>query len=742
MDGGPEPEGPLSELSLREVRPAQGPLSGGTEISVVGDGFNETTTVSIGGLACLSPELKSRREISCRTPRAERIGRVAIELKRLGLVAGEATSTVRLDDGFQYTCVDSAPARLMVWAHGPGDKVARGEVRAGCDPASVSNSAWDGSKVSLWGSRNEVIEANWVVEAPLTALSNLSVRVTDLTGPAGAVLAAASPVPASAQSPYDWRGRNLELFLVDYLQIKGLSRGFYSAYDERHIPRRLRRPMVTPEIGEAEGAWSDRPDHDQFYPDIAVPIEAISGGEFGIAARESQSVWMDLYIPKGTPAGIYRGSLELSESGQVVKAVPIEVEVKAFELPDDPSFDALLYVGYSDLSWRYLGLANPDGDSVREAELDQIVDRHFQLARRHKISLVDANLGANPWLESRPRESAWLKRLDGSLFSSAQGYQGPGVDRGSRFFMIGPYGTWRSSAWTPDETSFRARTDAWENWFAANAPTTRRMLYLADEHPDRVELYTWASWMSGNPGPGRGIESFATLPLPLAVSEVPALRAVATPMTIGAQAEWQSAMTTVSSDSSRSVFMYDSFRPACGTTAIEDDGVAPRELIWAGMRKGSKAWFAWHSTYYNDFRNGRGQSNVLAVAQTFGGIPASDPLMGETAAFYGNGNGVLFYPGRDQIYPDQSRGLAGPMASLRLKALRRGVQDADYVAAARAIDPVRTDAIVARMVPKAYWDYGVTNPMDPTWVRTDISWSTHPDDWEQARRDLMEIILQ
>jgi len=44
------------------------------------------------------------------------------------------------------------------------------------------------------------------------------------------------------------------------------------------------------------------------------------------------------------------------------------------------------------------------------------------------------------------------------------------------------------------------------------------------------------------------------------------------------------------------------------------------------------------------------------------------------------------------------------------------------------------------MVPLVLWEYGVDDPDDPTWVRTDISWSTNPDDWEAARAELADII--
>ena len=40
------------------------------------------------------------------------------------------------------------------------------------------------------------------------------------------------------------------------------------------------------------------------------------------------------------------------------------------------------------------------------------------------------------------------------------------------------------------------------------------------------------------------------------------------------------------------------------------------------------------------------------------------------------------------------------------------------------------------------WQYGLDNPADPTYVHSDISWSTDPDDWEAARAQLADIILR
>lgn len=73
--------------------------------------------------------------------------------------------------------------------------------------------------------------------------------------------------------------------------------------------------------------------------------------------------------------------------------------------------------------------------------------------------------------------------------------------------------------------------------------------------------------------------------------------------------------------------------------------------------------------------------------------------------------------------------------------LEAGGQDGDYLELAKALNPARVQEIVNQMVPKALWEYGVNDPNDPTWVRTDISWSTNPDVWEAARAELADIIV-
>jgi hypothetical protein len=186
--------------------------------------------------------------------------------------------------------------------------------------------------------------------------------------------------------------------------------------------------------------------------------------------------------------------------------------------------------------------------------------------------------------------------------------------------------------------------------------------------------------------------------------------------------------------------MYNGHRPASGSFATEDDGVALRELAWGQYKKKIDRWFFWAATYYDDYQSGRGLNDLFHNALTYGTAATVDAVVGETGWNHSNGDGVLMYPGTDTVFPADSYGVDGPIASLRMKHWRRGIQDVDYLTLANAINPTAVQAILNQAVPKALWENGVANPSDPTYQLCDVSWPTNPDTWESLRSQLAHII--
>jgi hypothetical protein len=619
-----------------------------------------------------------------------------------------------------------------VWANTGEDKVTREELRASRGRRSVINSAWAGSKVTLFGAKNEVVAFNMVLEAANTAARDVTVTFDTLNGPDGAQI---HSTPArNAAGMFNWVNRDIELFYVRYLTIRGLSVLSYGNYDERHIPTKLRRPKAAD--GSYRGDWTDRPNHDKAYPDIAVPMEAVK--EFAIPARHNQSIWVDIYIPKTVPAGTYVGKVLIRVNGRVQYSVPVRLTVRDFELPDAPSSKTMIATNYSDVAKRYTGVEYPNPGTPQDALTKRVMDRQMMLAHRHKLSMIDDNGGASAWTQDAPRPE-WVPRLTGALFTNANGYRGPGEGVGNNVFSIGTFGAWQDWWGTPTAANMATHTNGWETWFRQHSPSTERFLYLIDESDNYAQTQKWANWVQSNSGPGGTLPTFATADLLESASLMPSLDITASWIAVADPKTWNPAVAEEKAVG-HSVFSYNGMRPASGSFATEDEGVALRELAWGQYKKGINRWFFWNATYYNDYQGGRGDTNVFDTAQTFGGAPSRDPVLGMTGWNSSNGDGVLFYPGTDKIFKGESYGIDGPIASLRMKFWRRGVQDVDYLAMAAKIDPAAVQAIVKQMVPKVMWEVGVGDPSDPSWVMGPVYWSTDPDVWEQARDQLADII--
>src|SRR5579875_2486995 len=535
-----------------------------------------------------------------------------------------------------------------VWANDGGDKVTRDELRASHQQENLTgkviNRVWDGARISLSGARNEVVSFNLVLEAANSTATNVTVTFNSLQGLGTSI---ANTTQASGNGVFNWVGRPIELFYVRYLQIQGLSFFGYGKWDERQIPVRFQRPWTGNGVGS--GGWLDRPDHDKFYPDIMVPMELVQN--FTIQAGQNQSVWADIYIPRTASPGMYAGVVQVQENGVPAYAIPVELNVYNFELPDSPSAKTMAFVDTTDIMWRYVtgyqGYVN--SQSAGGQRVKNITDRYFELFHRHKISLIGENdcpIADNPC-------DASVARLNGSLFTAQNGYDGPGVGTGVNVYGIGNYGTWswRSQV---NEADMWLHADNWANWFQANSPSTEYFLYLEDEPPpqDYAQVESWAQWLSADPGPGKQILSMATHAPVLAQSDMPAVQIPAMPASLGAcppsnpvpcnaTALNQAAADYYSSTPGRELWVYNDLQPGTGCSETECDGIAFRQIAWAQYKKHVHRWF------YFDV-NSNSPQDWFEQAVTWGSTQFDDPSLGEYSNDgHSNGNGLLVYPGTD-----------------------------------------------------------------------------------------------
>jgi hypothetical protein len=65
-----------------------------------------------------------------------------------------------------------------------------------------------------------------------------------------------------------------------------------------------------------------------WWPDPLLPVDS-----FNVAAKSSQPIWVDIHAPRGTPPGEYTGTITLTPAGLPPTMVEVRATVRAFDIP-------------------------------------------------------------------------------------------------------------------------------------------------------------------------------------------------------------------------------------------------------------------------------------------------------------------------------------------------------------------------------------------------------------------------
>ena len=554
-----------------------------------------------------------------------------------------------------------------LWTLNDSEKVDRNDLN---HPAKASNSTWDGKKIRLFGARNEILAFQVMVEADSAGIQSLSARLAELTerGGQGKII-----YSEPDKDPSLYRGRPIQLFSVNYMEVTKPTAASW-------IYR-----LGTPSAPLHPKGWK---------PVQLVPINARRGkGGFplNVAPRQNQAIWVEIYLRRDLPAGLYQGNLELSADGKNI-ILPLELELLDFTLPDENSMDVMVF-HESDQPVLYQG-----------RNLDQVYHR---FAHRQRVELVHA------YDEEKVNHS--LGRFRGSDFTMEKGYEGPGEGVGNRIVPLTFYGPGKAF---DQQASAWKRSDAWMTFLQQTLPEAITFVYMPDEPAPRMFPYIrrLAENIHSNPGPGRRLPVFVTHTYNQELD--------------GAIDIWDSGPQGYSIPKAeeerakgRDYWIYNGGRPWGGAMVIDAPAADARATMWGCFKHGIRVYFYWHGDHWrhNSQKPGDRIQNVWADPITFDnrGQP-NKPIEDQNFA---NGDGVLFYPGEEKLHPAEDRGIAGPCSTLQLANFRRGLQDHLYLTLARkkGLDSLVQESL-QKLVPRMFSDAGKT-----------IGFSEKGDDYEQVR---------
>jgi hypothetical protein len=587
---------------------------------------------------------------------------------------------------------------VHVWAVGDGEKIFKFDTD---HPAEKQNSIWDGSALKLRGLYNEVLGFQVIVEVDSTGAEGLFISmdppVHKKTG---------TVIGGTGGMAYGDRGY-IEYFSQHYLQVKNATEPNWFYGSEKSAPAKMT-------------GW---------IPDALIPSNALQGkGGFPLtvpptreqihrhqnivdiiprAASVNQGFWIDLYLPrdKNMPAGDYSSEINVWENGKVLKSFAVEIELIDAWLPDENHSHVWVHSSGPGELERYFPALNRE-------ELRRMIK--FE-AHRHRIELV-GGFEAHQTEFDENVLSDYKPFLDGTAYTPANGYFGPGSGVGEKLFPVGMYGG-RNLGDTMEK--MREESDKWVTWFEKNAPDVTYFKYMIDEPgPAQYDFINReAGWIKSNPGPGKRLKLQVTTgyveDLKDAIDIWDAYDGVEIDRLEELRAE------------GKDYWFYNGNRPRYGSVILEGTAVDLRVNGWIKYLFDINTWFVWHSTHWthnSQGPKGRLQQRVFNEPLTF----INEHLN------WGNGDGILFYPGRMPHQPNENRGINRVMPSIRLKNIRRGQQDFELLWLAERIAGAERIKKMAREV--------VVKAMDEVDMDDRVYWSQHGDEYDDIRNQLLDIL--
>ena len=564
----------------------------------------------------------------------------------------------------------------VIWAVNDGEKVERDDLS---NPNKRENSAWDGHKIKIFGARNEIIAVQLIVEADQSGIEHLKVSLPQLARKGGS---SKITYTAPAADPTNYSGRPIQIFSVNYMNVEVPSHAEW-VYK-----------VGSPAAPKDPVGWK---------PVQLVPENARAGrGGFPlrVGGGFNQAVWIEVYTDRNLPAGLYTGTITVDADSRK-QTIPIELELFDFSLPDQNSMDAMVY--YESLQPMLYQGRDLDPEYHRFAHRQRI-----ELVQSYDVTSATANLG----------------RFDGSDFTRAKGYEGPGLNVGNRIIprtFYGPGKTFdeRASAWR--------EADSWMSFLQQKLPHAITFLYLPDE-PSRSQynyIRQLADNVHSNPGPGKALPTFVTKHY---VKELDGAIDIWDTGPLG----YDIARANEERKRGRKYWIYNGGRPAAGAIVIDAPATDPRATIWACFKHGIDNYFYWQGVHWQHNRQkvGERKQNVWANPITFDNRGQPNKPVADQG--YINGDGVLIYPGEDKVHPEQDRGIAGPISTVQLANFRRGLQDHQYLTLARKLKlDALVDEVLQSVVPRVFSDSGPA-----------VGFSEAGNDYERARYKLAQAIAK
>ncbi|RKG79626.1 DUF4091 domain-containing protein [Corallococcus exercitus] len=422
--------------------------------------------------------------------------------------------------------------------------------------------------------------------------------------------------------------------------------------------------------GEPVGAWPDGlvPDTDE------VAGETRSAFPFDVPAKEARAIWVDVHVPQDAPPGDYVGTVTVEADGGFQRQVTARLTVVDAALPSTSSLPSAF------LLWPpHVCRAHTGREDCTPEELQPLLARYQRMALEHRFTLSSL-FPRKPWPPAwSDFDATWGPYLDGTAPSRLQGARMTSLE------YVGPLDAANLKDFTAHMTE--------RGWL------DRAYVQLGDEPPygTTFEQVRATGDLVRQAAPGLRT-MLTTNSRELKANRLEDQVDVAVPLVnhldgtdASFRGDQRGTYTNFLERPGTALWMYQSCMShgcAYGTNAPENkpgagwpsymldrSAAKARAMEWVTFLEGATG-----ELYYQTV-------GMLSTAWT------------DQYRFNGNGDGTLFYPGTPAAIGGKTD---VPVASLRLKLIRQGMQDYEWLkAVSDAGDPGFARKVARDLIPAA-----------------------------------------
>jgi len=444
-------------------------------------------------------------------------------------------------------------------------------------------------------------------------------------------------------------------------------------------------------------------------PDALIPnVDPYKGEKrnafpFDVPAGETRVIWVDVHVPMGSAPGKYSGKLELEGDGGFSASLPIELEVFPFELPSNPSYATAFGLSWNGTCAGHFGDAWCNGD---EETFDELRQLYGMAGLDNRISFSKV-AGAPVPASGGQVDFSRYDRTYGPLLDGNAPTRIPGA-------ALSTIEVWQRNPQAEDYA-------AWAQHFKDMGWYDKLFDYTCDEPPLTCEWSDIKPRQDRVKGGDPTMKSLITTTVAHLKNHglyestdiiVPVVNFVEGK--VGDYAGDNSADYHQAKADGKTVWIYSScMSHGCGNTVSGEYGGDPDLHGWpslvidhTSLQHRAMPWVAYNF----------GFTGELYWDSAYSFVTKRDPWT-DQYDFTGNGDGTLFYPGR----PDKIGGSTHiPVESLRLKVIRDGIEDYEYLTILDAFDPDAARDASKRLFPHA-WSAGDISPEELLETRREVA---------------------